>query len=187
MRGSVTPYYLKQESMISMFMTSAMVAGVAGALFANWASARMCKIKLMKFATVGIIVFNGAAFFVPEYALWTALTFSVLANFAHMIFIPLLFSTVPDTVDYGVKRLGRGAMAMSFSGHLLALKFGIAIGGAMAGWMLSGYGYVPNKTQAEQAIFGILLIFSISSVVAGIIVLLCLNKYKLVKGFKDLI
>jgi GPH family glycoside/pentoside/hexuronide:cation symporter len=189
MRGSVTPYYvtyyLKQESMISIFMTSAMVAGVAGALFANWASARMCKIKLMKFATVGIIVFNGAAFFVPESALWIALTFSVLANFVHMIFIPLLFSTVPDTVDYGAKRLGRGAMAMSFSGHLLALKFGIAIGGAMAGWMLSGYGYQPNETQTEQAIFGILLIFSTSSVVAGIIVLLCLNKYKLVKGFKD--
>jgi GPH family glycoside/pentoside/hexuronide:cation symporter len=189
MRGSVTPYYvtyyLKQESMISMFMTSAMVAGVAGALFANWASARMCKIKLMKWATLGIIVFNGAAFFVPESALWIALTFSVLANFVHMIFIPLLFSTVPDTVDYGAKRLGRGAMAMSFSGHLLALKFGIAIGGAMAGWMLSGYGYQPNETQTEQAILGILLIFSTSSVVAGIIVLLCLNKYKLVKGFKD--
>lgn len=189
MRGAVTPYYvtyyLKQESMISVFMTSAMVAGVAGALFANWASARMCKVKLMKFATVGIIVFNGAAFFVPDSALWMALTFSVLANFAHMIFIPLLFSTVPDTVDYGVKRLGRGAMAMSFSGHLLALKFGIAIGGALAGWMLSGYGYQPNAVQSEQAIFGILLIFAISSVVAGIIVLLSLNKYKLVAGFKD--
>ncbi|MFT6899443.1 MAG: GPH family glycoside/pentoside/hexuronide:cation symporter [Paraglaciecola sp.] len=189
MRGAVTPYYvtyyLKQESMISVFMTSAMLAGVAGALFANWASARMCKIKLMKYATVGIIVFNGVAFFIPESGLWIALTASVLANFVHMIFIPLLFSTVPDTVDYGAKRFGRGAMAMSFSGHLLALKFGIAIGGAMAGWMLSGYGYQPNETQTEQAIFGILLIFAISSVVAGVIVLLCLNKYKLVKGFKD--
>jgi GPH family glycoside/pentoside/hexuronide:cation symporter len=78
-------------------------------------------------------------------------------------------------------------MAMSFAGHLLALKFGIAIGGAMAGWMLSGYGYQPNMAQTEQAIFGILLIFAISSVVAGVIVLLCLNKYKLVKGFKDAI
>jgi Na+/melibiose symporter-like transporter len=51
--------------------------------------------------------------------------------------------------------------------------------------MLSGYGYQPNETQTEQAIFGILLIFAISSVVSGIIVLLILNKYKLVKGFKD--
>lgn len=189
MRGSVTPfyvtYYLNQESMVSIFMTSAMVAGVAGALFANWASARMCKIKLMKFATVGIIMFNGVVFFIPESGLWIALIASVLASFVHMIFIPLLFSTVPDTVDYGAKRFGRGAMAMSFSGHLLALKFGIAIGGAMAGWMLSGYGYVPNETQTEQAIFGILLIFSISSVVAGVIVLYCLNKYKLVKGFEN--
>jgi GPH family glycoside/pentoside/hexuronide:cation symporter len=189
MRGAVTPYYvsyyLNQESMISVFMTSAMVAGVAGALVANWLSATICKIKLMKWATLGIIVFNGAAFFVPETGLWIALCLTVLANFSNMLFIPLLFSTVPDTVDYGTKRLGRGAMAMSFSGHLLALKFGIAIGGALAGWMLSGYGYVPNETQSEQAIFGILLIFAISSVVAGIIVLLCLNKYKLVKGFKD--
>jgi GPH family glycoside/pentoside/hexuronide:cation symporter len=191
MRGAVTPYYvtyyLNQESMISVFMTSAMLAGVAGALVANWLSAKMCKILLMKWATVGIIVFNGAAFFVPEDGLWVALCLTILANFSNMIFIPLLFSTVPDTVDYGAKSLGRGAMAMSFSGHLLALKFGIAIGGAMAGWMLAGYGYQPNVAQTEEAIFGILLIFAISSVVAGIIVLFCLNKYKLVKGFKNTI
>jgi GPH family glycoside/pentoside/hexuronide:cation symporter len=189
MRGAVTPYYvtyfLNQESMISVFMTSAMLAGVAGALVANWLSATICKITLMKWGTWGIIVFNGAAFFVPEGGLWIALCLTILANFSNMLFIPLLFSTVPDTVDYGSKRLGRGAMAMSFSGHLLALKFGIAIGGALAGWMLAGYGYQPNVTQTEQAIFGILLIFAISSVVAGAIVLVLLNKYKLVKGFKD--
>jgi Na+/melibiose symporter-like transporter len=51
--------------------------------------------------------------------------------------------------------------------------------------MLSGYGYQPNETQTEQAIFSILLIFAISLVAAGIIVLLFLYQFKLVKGFKD--
>ena len=76
-------------------------------------------------------------------------------------------------------------MSMSFLWHLQALKFSIAIVGAMGEWMLSGYGYQPNETQTEQAIFGILLIFAISLVAAGIIVLLFLYQFKLVKGFKD--
>ena len=58
------------------------------------------------------------------------------ANFAHMLVTAILFSMVPDTVEYGkvaLKTVGN-RMAMSFAGHLLALKFGIALGGAAAGW-----------------------------------------------------
>ena len=61
-----------------------------------------------------------------------ALILSMAANFAHMLVTVLLFSMVPDTVEYGkvaLKTVGN-RMAMSFAGHLLALKFGIALGGA---------------------------------------------------------
>lgn len=183
MRGSVTPYYvtyyLNSESMISVFMTSGMLAGVAGALFANWACQRMCKVKLMKIATLGIVLFNGAQLLVPRDAIWFALVFSILANFFHMIFIPLLFSAIPDTVDYAKKKFGQGAMAMSFSGHLLALKFGIAIGGALAGWTLAGFGYQANVEQSDTSLTGILVVFAASSVVAGLLMLLMLRSYKL--------
>ncbi|WP_233267262.1 glycoside-pentoside-hexuronide (GPH):cation symporter [Paraglaciecola sp. L3A3] len=188
MKGGVTPYYVEyylgQPDMVSIFMTSGMLAGVAGALFSNWASKRMCKIKVMKLATIGIIIFNGLLAIIPGEFYWMALGVAVLANFVHMIFVPLLFSTVPDTVDYGAKKFGRSAMAMSFSGQLLALKFGIALGGAFTGWLLAFYGYQPNVTQTDNALFGIVFIFSISTVLAGFAMIAVLHRYKLTDGYE---
>jgi GPH family glycoside/pentoside/hexuronide:cation symporter len=183
MRGSVTQYYvtyyLVREDMVAMFMTAGMLAGVAGALSTDWLSRFVCKVTLMRLSAVGIIVSNGLLFFVPQDALWLAFGLMLVVNFVHMVMTPLIFSAVADTVDYGAKKFGSRAMAMSFSGHLWALKIGIAIGGALTGWMLAGFGYEANVAQSESALLGIKLIFSAASAVAGVLVLLILRNYKL--------
>jgi GPH family glycoside/pentoside/hexuronide:cation symporter len=185
MRGGATPYfvryYLNSESMISLFLTSAMLAGVAGAMFANWLSAHACKVRVMNWAAVGIVVFNSALMFVPRDQVMLALAISILANFVHMVITPYLFSAVADTVDYGLRRWGKGAMAMSFSGHLLALKIGIAVGGALTGWILAGVGYQPNVEQSATALNGIVFIYAGSSVVAGVLILVCFRFYRLTR------
>lgn len=189
MRGATTPYYvqyyLQQENLITLFMTSGMVAGIAGALSANWLVKRFCKVTLMRISALGIVVANGVLFFVPRDAWEIALVFSILANFTHMIFTPLLFSAVPDTVDYGAKKLGQSAMAMAFSGHLLMIKLGIALGGAFTGWILATSGYQPNIDQSESALNGILFLYSASSVIAGLVVFACMKFYKLTRDFKE--
>ncbi|GAB2704071.1 glycoside-pentoside-hexuronide (GPH):cation symporter [Aliiglaciecola aliphaticivorans] len=189
MRGATTPfyvqYYLQQESLITLFMTSGMVAGIAGALSANWLVKRFCKVTLMRLCALGIVVANGVLFFVPRDSMEIALVFTILANFVHMIFTPLLFSAVPDTVDYGAKKLGQSAMAMAFSGHLLMIKLGIALGGAFTGWILATSGYQPNIEQSETALNGILFLYSASSVIAGLVVFACMKFYKLTRDFKE--
>jgi GPH family glycoside/pentoside/hexuronide:cation symporter len=184
MRGAATPYYVEyyhggDGTMISIFMTSGMLAGIAGAMFANWLSAHACKVKVMKWAAVGIIVFHGTLLFIPPGQMMLALVFMTIANFCHMILIPYLFSAVADTVDYGLDRWGKGAMAMSFSGHLLALKIGIAFGGALTGWILAFSGYQPNTEQTSTALNGILFNLAGSQVVAGLFILACMAFYKL--------
>jgi GPH family glycoside/pentoside/hexuronide:cation symporter len=184
MRGAATPYYVEyyhggDGTMISVFMTSGMLAGIAGAMFANWLSAHACKVKVMKWAAVGIIVFHGTLLFIPPGQMMLALVFMTIANFCHMILIPYLFSAVADTVDYGLDRWGKGAMAMSFSGHLLALKIGIAFGGALTGWILAFSGYQPNTEQTSTALNGILFNLAGSQVVAGLFILACMAFYKL--------
>lgn len=185
MRGGATPYfvryYLNSESLISVFLTAGMLAGVAGAMFANWMSAHLCKVRVMRWASLGIVVFNLALWFVPRDQVMLALVLAVLANFVHMIVIPYLFSAVADTVDYGLERWGKGAMAMSFSGHLLALKIGIAIGGALTGWILGWVGYQPNTVQTETALSGIVFIYAGSSVIAGVLIWFCFRFYRLTK------
>ena len=189
MRGATTPYYVEYyhgtASMISVFMTAGMLAGIGGAMFANWASSHACKVWVMRWAVVGVIVFHGALIFVPKGQVMPALVLMTVANFCHMILIPYLFSTVADTVDYGLDRWGKGAMAMSYSGHLLALKIGIAFGGAMTGWILAFVKYAPNEEQTPEALNGILFNLAGSQVLAGLVVLACLAFYKLNKEWAE--
>ena len=42
-------------------------------MFANWLSAHACKVRVMKWAAVGIIVFHGALLFVPPGQMMLAL------------------------------------------------------------------------------------------------------------------
>ena len=166
-------------------MTSGMVAGIFGALAANVLVAKFCKVQLMKACALGIVISNGILFMVPRDGMELALVFTILANFVHMIFTPLMFSTVPDTVDYGAKKLGQSSMGMAFSGHLLMIKMGIALGGAGIGWILAYSGYEPNVSQSESALNGILFLYTIASVIAGIIIFFLMKNYKLTRDFKD--
>lgn len=183
MKGAVTPYYvtyfLNSESSITLFLTAGMLAGVAGAMFANWMTRKACKVSVMKWAALALVVVYTALAFVPGDQFMLAFVLSTLSNFIHMIIIPYLFSAVADTVDYGLKRWGKGAMAMSYSGHLLALKIGIALGGALAGWILAYVGYQPNEAQTETALDGILFMYAWFSVAGGIVLIACLGFYRL--------
>jgi Na+/melibiose symporter-like transporter len=52
----------------------------------------------------------------------------------------------------------------------------------MAGWLLSGYGYVPNSAQTEHSLFGIRMTISVYPAVFFVIVIVCLLCYKISKG-----
>ena len=183
MKGGVTPYYvsyyLNSESSITLFMTAGMLMGVAGAMFANWMTSRYCKVMVMQWASAALILVYTALALVPRDQYMLALVLSVGSNFIHMIIIPYLFSAVADTVDYGLKRWGKGAMAMSYSGHLLALKIGIALGGALSGWILAYVGYQPNVEQSEAALSGIVFLYAWASAIAGVILFVCFKFYRL--------
>jgi len=190
MRGGVTPYYveyyLQKPGAVTLFVTTQMLAGVAGAIAAGALVKVICKVTIMRLAVVGIGLFHGLMWVVPRDSFYLALVLLCIANFFHMMFIPMLFSAVPDTVDYGSMKKGKGAMAMGFSGQLLSLKFGIAIGGAMIGWVLEWHGYVANTEQTERALTGILWIYSGATVIAAVLMLISLHFYKLKKGWKEI-
>jgi len=183
MKGGGLPYYvtyyLNSESSITLFLTSSMLAGVAGAMFANWMTRRYCKVKVLKWASLALVLVYTALAFVPRDQYVLAFVLTVTSNFVHMVIIPYLFSTVADTVDYGIRRWGKGAMAMSYSGHLVALKIGIALGGALSGWILAYVGYQPNVEQTETALRGIVFLYAWTSAIAGVTLMICFRFYRL--------
>lgn len=183
--NNMSGFFADTANLLSVFMGLTMLAGVAGALTAGWLVKRWCKVKVMKLALCGTIALNTLLFLVPREWVLPALSLTMLSNYFHMMFVPLLFSTVPDTVDYGWKTAGKGAMAMFFAGHLFALKLGNSLGGGLTGWVLAFFGYQANVEQTDQALFGIAFAFAGSSVIAAALVIGCLYFYKLTRGWQD--
>lgn len=200
LQGNVKPYFIKyyvhhhltgffsiNENFMALYMGLTMLAGVAGVFVANrlFSKLRWCKVTVMKAALVGSLVPNALLLAVPREWWVGSLLLIMLANFFHMMFLPLLFAAIPDTVDYGLRTIGRGAMAMFFAGQLFALKMGISIGGGCAGWILGVFGYKANVEQTARSLFGIKLAFAGGPLVAAVVVLVLLQLYKLKKGWEE--
>jgi glycoside/pentoside/hexuronide:cation symporter, GPH family len=96
--------------------------------------------------------------------------------------IPLLWLMIADTADYSEWQTSRRATGFMYAGILFALKAGLGLGGAMAGWILGLFGYVGNQPQTETAILGIRLGASVFPGVLLIIGLVCLVAYPISKS-----
>jgi glycoside/pentoside/hexuronide:cation symporter, GPH family len=199
LQGNVKPYFIKYyiqndltgifsitEYFMALYMGLTMLAGVAGVFAANRLFLKLgwCKVTVMKTSLLGSLVPNALLLLVPRHWWQASLLLIMLANFFHMMFLPLLFAAIPDTVDYGLKTIGRGAMAMFFAGQLFALKMGISIGGGSGGWILGVFGYKPNVEQSEHSLLGIKLAFAAGPLIAAILVLILMHFYKLKKGWE---
>lgn len=180
----LTGIFAEIANLQGLFQGVPMLAGVAGALTANYMVRKICKTSVMKIAMAGVIVMNALIWLLPRDAVILAMVLMTLANFFHMMFIPMLFSTIPDTVDYGMKTVGKGAMAMFFAGHLFALKAGSALGGNFTGWINELSGYQPNVEQTATALQGLKIAFAGSPIVGALLVLGCLHFYQLTKGWE---
>ena len=185
MRGGVTNYYIEyffdRKDSIGMFNSLGMFAGAGGALSVIVLKKYICKVTLFRWASIVVIILHFGFLPLSRDQYQIALILSMVANFFHMMVTVLLFSMIPDTVEYGKSKLksAGNAMAMSFAGHLLALKFGIAIGGAMTGWGLAYIGYVANTSQSESVLSGIVIIYASGPIVLGCVVLGLIRMYKL--------
>lgn len=102
--------------------------------------------------------------------LWLVYGFNILAKMAYAPAVPLLWTMLADTADYSEWKSGRRSTGLVFSAATFAQKAGWGIGGALAGWLLALFSFVPNVEQSELAITGIKLLIS---VFPGILYMLC--------------
>jgi Na+/melibiose symporter-like transporter len=73
----------------------------------------------------------------------------------------LLWTMLADTADYSEWKFGRHATGLVFSAATFAKKAGWGIGGALAGWMLALFQFVPNADQSATTLTGIKLRISV--------------------------
>ncbi len=95
--------------------------------------------------------------------------------------VPLLWVMIADVADYSEWKTNRRAIAFMYAGILFALKAGLGLGGALSGWLIAAYGYVPNVAQSEHALLGIRLSASLFAALPFVLGIVCLIIYPIGK------
>ncbi len=163
-------YYLGRENNVQLFN----VIGTIALIVALPLSKPLAKRFGNKNVFIGSSIISGLFFmliYLPGVTdLTTIYIFNIIAKMAYAPAVPLLWTMIADSADYGEWTTGRRATGLYFSAAVFAQKAGWGIGAAIAGWILAASGFVPNVVQNDTAITGIKLLVS---VIPGILYMSC--------------
>ena len=104
-------------------------------------------------------IFTALFYFPGKADVETMFVLNFLKSLAYAPTVPLLWAMIADVADYSEYKNYRRATGFVFAGVVFALKAGLGIGGAILGFLLSGFGYVSGigAEQSGTAIRGIVL------------------------------
>jgi len=163
-------YYLGREDNVQLFN----VIGTVALIVALPLSKPLAKRFGNRNVFIGSSLISGLFFmliYLPGIKdITTIYVFNVIAKMAYAPAVPLLWTMIADSADYGEWKTGRRATGLYFSAAVFAQKAGWGIGAAIAGWILAISSFVPNVVQNETAITGIKLLVS---VIPGILYMSC--------------
>jgi Na+/melibiose symporter-like transporter len=183
-RGNVMlPYFryvagnLDMYAWFNGFGLASLLLGVACSTFV---SVRVGKRQLFIASMMLAGFFNMALLVIPPHATAAIIAAEVLRQFSFGLSGPILWAMMGDVADFGEWKTGRRASGTVTSAVVFALWAGIALGGAIAGWLFSLYGFVSEaEVQSPHAQTGILLTASIYAGLAFFATAACLLFYPL--------
>jgi GPH family glycoside/pentoside/hexuronide:cation symporter len=188
LRGGVMVYFFKyyvgREDMFGYFNVIGTGATIIGVLLSKSVAERIGKRRLFILGLIGTVVFTAAFILLPAGNLPLIITTEALRQFAYGFTIPLLWAMMADVADFSEWKNHRRATAVIFSAIIFGLKAGLGIGGAIGGYLLDAYGYVPNAVQSEHALLGIRLTASLYPAIAFALCAVCLAFYRIDKSIE---
>ena len=110
-----------------------------------------------------------------------------LKSLAYAPTVPLLWAMIADVADHSEYVNYRRATGFVFSGVVFALKAGLGVGGAVLGFLLSGFGYVSGSQveQSDTDIQGIILSSSLIPAAFFFIGVIALFFYPISKEYNE--
>lgn len=93
--------------------------------------------------------------FLPADAIWATFILDWFRALTYAPTIPLIWAMFADVVDYSEWKFNRRATGIIYATILFGLKVGLSMGGFLARWLLSIYGYQANVAQTAEALFGV--------------------------------
>lgn len=155
----------------SLFNVSSQFVTLIGVLCATWLSIRFGKKAVVQVGFSLSAILMAAFILLPADAIGATFALEYLRALAYAPTIPLLWAMFADVADYAEWKTGRRTTGVIYATIMFGLKAGLSLGGALAGWLLSAYGYQANVAQTSQALLGIRLTMSVyPAIFFGIIV-----------------
>lgn len=184
-RMSIQSYYFLvvqgSAAKMSIYLVATGLTAVAGSILSPYVTnAFRSKPKTIRlFALLAAIVtfvqffgrFDGGALF------WFG---GCAYNFCYFMLLSQIFGAIPDCAELGF--LKKGSRMDGFYGAFAGFwhKAGIALGSALAGWVLAWINYVPNaEVQAESVIRGLNFMMFIFPIIISLLMSLTFVFYKI--------
>ncbi|MAO66647.1 MAG: MFS transporter [Balneola sp.] len=152
----------------SSFLTSGALATLAGALLTKYIASIFDKKKTYVWSLALSAGFCLPFFFLDQSQDELIYISNIISGFFFGPVSVLQWAIYTDTADFGEWKFGRRATGLIMAASLFALKMGVAIGGALTGWMLAYFDFQPNQVQTEESLYGIIFLAGIISAIAGI-------------------
>lgn len=164
-----TKYYMADDGQLvflifnktALLTSCGLIGQLVGALMTPMLAARFEKHHLVLGMNVLHAVLLGLCFFTPPEQFGLIVVLHSLGILTFGVIITLLFSMYTDCAEYGEWSRGKNTAGLTVSASMFSLKFGSAVGGALPGFILAGFGFVANEVQTEWSITGIRLMFNI--------------------------
>ncbi len=183
-RNTVTIYYFDYvvpngSGYFGPVMTTGAIAFILGVMATSPLAKRFGKRNFYLVSMSVTALLTIGFYFVPPENIKLVWAANTVINFCAAPTAPLVWAMYADTADFSEWKWGRRATGLIFSAASFAQKFGWAIGGAGAGWLLAYFGYLPNVAQSPRTIHGIVMMMSVIPAIAAIAAVAALWFYEI--------
>lgn len=168
-------------------MVGALVQFFGVILLSSFLANRYGKKRVFIFCLTLTAILTALFYFPNETDIETMFVLNFLKSLAYAPTVPLLWAMIADVADHSEYVNYRRATGFVFAGVVFALKAGLGIGGAILGFLLSGFGYVSGAgtAQTESAIHGIILSSSLIPAATFFIGVIALYFYPITKAYNE--
>jgi GPH family glycoside/pentoside/hexuronide:cation symporter len=165
-RGGATIHYFKYVSgnanYGSLFLSISTVVQIVGVLLTKQIVALLGGKKrtyiIINFASAFLIALF---YFISPDNIPLIMIHQGIISFIGAPLMPLFWSMIADTADYGAWKLGHRSTGLLFSAGTFSQKIGWSIGPAISMYLLAGFGFIANQDQSPETIQGLRLIMSL--------------------------
>ncbi len=165
----------------SLFNMVGTILSLIGIIFSKRLTMIFSKKSVFLVGLILTALFTALFFFLSPTSVGSTFILNIFKSLAYSFTIPLLWAMMGDVADFSEWKTARRSTAFIFAGIVFALKAGLGFGGAICGWLLSLYGYVPNVAQNAHALFGIRMTASIYPAITFLIGAIALSFYGISK------